>query len=118
MTNSTNPQIELVPCTNCGSLARKIELNLHDSIKIYDSISTVLFNRKPSGGKKILQMGKYGWEFHQDSKTWQERKRTIDISNNKYEEIITNPTIPFKREVSEKLSDHKNRGSDKMKKDK
>jgi hypothetical protein len=54
-------------------------------------------------------------EFHHDSKTWQERKRTIDIANNGYEEIIINPTIPYIREVSEKLSDHKNHGSFKNK---
>jgi hypothetical protein len=116
MINSANPQKEQALCANCGSLARKIELNFHDSIKIYDDTSIILFSRKSSGGKKILLKGKYGSEFHHDSKTWQERRRTIDIANNKYDEEIINPSLDFKGKKSELLSVHTDHGSAKTKK--
>ena len=99
------------PCPKCGSIERHTHLFLDDEVQIKDDTSMNLSTPKPAGGKKLLLKGKYGSELHHDSNTWQERNRTIDIANNNYNEVISNPATGFYKEVNENLSDHEDHGS-------
>ena len=96
-------------CPNCGTNKITIRLTLEDSVNVLDDIKLEKSTKKITGGKKILMTEKNGWELHHDTQTWQKRIRVVDIENGTYYEKIENVISGFKKEIKEKLSDHRNK---------
>jgi DNA-directed RNA polymerase subunit RPC12/RpoP len=87
---------EPIPCPKCGCRKRIVNLLFTEAINSpIDDSSIKGTIRKSTGGKKEIFSGKYGTEFHHDTKTWQERDRTIKKLDDTYYKQIKNTTLIF-----------------------
>ena len=96
-------------CPNCGTNKITMRLTLEDNVNVLDDIKLEKSTKKITGGKKVLMTQKIGWELHHDTQTWQKRERSVDVQNKTYYEKIENVISGIKKEIKEKLSDHRNK---------
>jgi hypothetical protein len=102
------PPENRVPCPDCGSLARRVDIRVEDTITIHDSLAIKV---KRGGKGKPVRTGKYGDSLHTLTGRWMHREMTVDRENDRYTERIVDPESgEVIRDVDERLSDHRGHG--------
>jgi hypothetical protein len=107
-----------MPCPTCGSLSRRIdldlesqqiELELRDNVGIHDILTT---KGKHGGKGKPYIEKKVGDDIQRKTGKWMKLERTIDHDNDWYEEVIVDPeTGRVVHRCAEPLSKHIGHGS-------
>jgi ribosomal protein S27AE len=101
------------PCPSCGSLARNFGASMQETLTLREKLG---LKHKRRGYKKPIYESISGDDLHRKSGEWNKLTREIDRENNRYREIIVNPTSgEVLRNVDEPLSEHTGRGSAKPK---
>jgi hypothetical protein len=102
-----------VPCPDCGSMARVIEVSF--SLTLESSASTG-FKHKRVGCKKPIAEGFSGKALFAKEQQLVDKERLIDREANRYREKVTDPaTGAVIHECDEPLDDHTGHGSAKPK---
>jgi predicted RNA-binding Zn-ribbon protein involved in translation (DUF1610 family) len=97
------------PCPSCGSLSRRFEANVVESIAIREKWGMKL---KALGTGKPVFESVSGSDYHRNTGQWNQIERVIDRGNDWYEEKIVNPeTGDVIHHCAEKLSNHTGHGS-------
>ena len=102
------------PCPKCGSLSRTFHVHIHETITMKSKLG--MKGRHAGGGKPYIEAVS-GDDLHRKSVKWMKLERTIDRENDKYHEIVTDPsTGEIVHECKEPLSEHRGHGAAKAKK--
>jgi len=102
-----------VPCRDCGSMARVIEVSVSDSLEFHDSLA---FKHKRPDYKKPIAEGVSGDAFFHNESKWVKKERLIDRQANRYRESVTDPaTGEVIHQCDEPLDQHTGHGSAKPK---
>lgn len=108
------PVNERIPCPKCGSISRKFHKSLHGKLTLKSKLK--MKGRHAGGGNPFIEKIT-GDDLHRKSNKWMKLRRTIDRENDKYHEIVTDPsTGKIIHECKEPLSKHQGHGSAKPKK--
>jgi DNA-directed RNA polymerase subunit RPC12/RpoP len=108
------PADNRIPCPKCGSLSRKFHKSLHGELTMKSKLK--MKGRHAGGGKPFIEKVT-GDDLHRKSNKWMRLERTIDRENNKYHEVVTDPsTGEITHECKEPLSKHRGHGAAKPKK--
>jgi PHP family Zn ribbon phosphoesterase len=103
------------PCPACGSLARTLNVHVQDVLTPTLREKIGLKHKHPDHKKPIYELVT-GDDLHRNSDQWNHLTREIDRLNNRYKEVILNPTTgEVIRSVDEPLTEHTGRGSAKPK---
>ena len=100
------------PCPRCGSKERNIVVSVRLEAKFYEGIRAKSF---PPNSRKF-EMDVQSGEFTSKSHRIVNKSRVIDRTRNIYSERILDEQGNVLRDVSEKLTDHKDHGSAKFNK--
>jgi hypothetical protein len=101
------------PCPICGSLVRHIAIHVEDTIAIHES--TRVQGRPGTGGKPFVDQI-VGDDLQRSTGRWMRRERVIDRTNDRYREVVTDPTTgEVVHECEEPLTDHQGHGHAKRK---
>lgn len=96
-------------CPSCGSTARSF---LHTVAVDVTSLVTLNYEGRRGGKGKPFVIGKLGVDLFVKLEKWVHLERVIDRANDRYKEVVTDPTS---KEVihrcEEPLSQHQNHGS-------
>lgn len=102
------------PCPECGSNSRTFHVHIHESITFREKLGMKARHR--GKGKPYLESIS-GDDLHRKSGKWMKLERTIDRENDKYHEVISDPSIgKIVHECEEPLSEHSGHGAAKNKK--
>lgn len=102
------------PCPKCGSTSRTFHVHIHESITLREKWG--MKARHGDKGKPYIESIS-GDDLHRESGKWMKLERTIDRENDKYNEIVTDPsTGEIVHECEEPLSEHRGHGAAKNKK--
>ena len=108
------PVDDRTPCPKCGSITRKFLKFLHGEITMKSQLK--MKGRHAGGGKPFIERVT-GDDLHRKSNKWMKLERTIDRENDKYHEVVTDPsTGEITHECKEPLSKHQGHGAAKSKK--
>ncbi len=103
-----------VPCPNCGSKQRSINVFVQEEMHLYTSIRAKSF----SHNSRKFNMDVVSGKIKNKEGKIVEKTRVIHRANNVYTEKIVDQQGNVLREVSERLTDHKGHGSAKLSKKK
>jgi DnaJ-class molecular chaperone len=97
------------PCPSCGSTARlfsqTIEVNVTPQV-------TLNYKGKRGGKGKPFIIGKLGADLFVKLQRWVHLERIIDRENDRYKEVVTDPTTKeIIHRCEEPLSQHQNHGA-------
>lgn len=109
------------PCPYCGSMEKTVEIRVHEKVtlNLKDRIREKVKNDSYRSKDKLRREFIRGDELHKKSGKWYKKVREIDKDSDQYKEVITDPeTGEITHECEEPLSEHRNHGSAKNKKDK
>jgi hypothetical protein len=98
----------LLSCPGCGSLTRHYSISVSDTAVIRESVK---YKAKHQGDKKPFQEGVAGVSHFKATDEWHDVQRTIDRTNNWYDEVVRGPNGEVIREVHEPLTEHVGRGA-------
>ena len=87
-------------------------MNFSETVSLNDWVNGKLKDKT----KKLTYIFRVGKSFFKKTRQWHNLERIIDKKNNIYKEFITNKSGRVIRDIEEPLSDHKGRGSAKLKK--
>ncbi len=108
-------KVERIPCPQCGSLVRQVEINVYDEGTAHEKIR---LTAKRPGIKRPIKEVISGDEFQISRKKWSLLERVFDRENdNYYEKVVDIETGEVYHECNEPLSEHLNHGSAKKKSD-
>src|SRR5665213_128619 len=97
------------PCPKCGGLSRTQCVSVAFGLGIHSLIG--IKGKRDGKGKPFIEQ-KIGDDLHRDSGKWKNREMLVDHENDRYKEkIVDKETGQIDREVEEPLSQHRNRGS-------
>jgi hypothetical protein len=100
------------PCPHCGSLKRRLDINIVEKIVPHDSLRAKGKHPKRTGKKKVGFESFSGDELHKKTRKWFKKERLVDHDNDRYMEKITDPvTGEVVRFCDEPLSQHQGHGS-------
>jgi hypothetical protein len=109
----STPVEQRQPCPGCGSLGRKVLIEVSDTITVHESVGLKV---RHEGERRPFRLGKYGDSLHRLSGKWNRREMTVDRENDRYtERVIDGETGEVIHDVDEPLSDHRGHGSAKDK---
>lgn len=107
------PVVARTPCPACRSTARTFNVHVQETLTLREKIG--LKHKRP-GHKKPIYESVSGDDLHRKSGQWNHLTREIDRENDRYKEVILNPTTgEVIRSVDEPLTEHTGRGSAKPK---
>jgi hypothetical protein len=103
------PVEERKPCPSCGSLSRKVEVTIQDTVTVREKLGVK--TRHGSTGKPFYEADS-GDDLHRKTGKWMKLERVVDRLKNWYREVIINPkTNEVVHKCEEPLSEHKGHGS-------
>jgi hypothetical protein len=103
------PVEQRAPCPECGSVKRKVLVEVSDTIEIHDIVA---IKARHDGERRPFREGKYGDGLHRDSGKWNTRVMTIDREADRYtERLVDGETGEVIHDVDEPLSEHRGHGS-------
>jgi hypothetical protein len=109
----TTLPVDRKPCPKCGSLARTLSDDVHESLTIREKIG---MKHKRPGHKKPIYESVSGDDLYRVTGQWSKLTREIDRQNDRYKELIVDPKSgKVIRHCDEPLSVHTGRGSAKPK---
>lgn len=101
------------PCPDCGSMARTIEVSVHETVTVRERLG--LKARHGVGGKPYAE-SVCGADLHRKSGKWMHLERVIDREKDVYKEVVKDPeTGAVVHECEEPLSKHQGHGTAKHK---
>ena len=104
-------------CNNCGANKKIINLYFSDKFpKMHESLSVKVKDRTKNSKKNPVLKFFKGHQIYVDTGEWVNKEQTIDTIQDKYYEHIETFDGKMIHHCSEKLSEHKNRGSAKFNK--
>lgn len=104
------------PCPKCGSTKKYMNASITDGIGLYDSWEAQAKDPRYPGKRKIRWETFVGWERCHKLQSMVYKTRTIDRSNDTYQETVTDPrTGEIIHHCEEPLSKHFGHGSAKPK---
>ncbi len=105
------------PCPACGSTARILEASIAEVVGVTDTLGFEQKRKgfKSGGRKRPVAEGIEGWCYSVSEQDWVHFTRFLDREQDHYRERIVTKDGRVLREVSERLSDHRGRGTAKFK---
>lgn len=106
-----------LPCPACGSIARILEASITEVVGFTDTIGFEQKRKdfKSGGRKRPVAEGIEGWSYSISEQDWVHFTRFLDRERDHYREKVVTKDGRVLRDVSERLSDHRARGSAKFK---
>ena len=99
-------------CPACGATARRIAVEIEETIHFSDSLRVKGSEPKPSGGKREFLDAFEGTEHSRALGRVVKKSRLVDRRANRYMERVVDPQSgDVLRDVDEPLTDHRGRGS-------
>ena len=106
------------PCPVCGSVGRIISLEINETVSLMDTLEFEQKRKgfKSGGRKRPVAEGIEGWSYSVSEQDWVHFTRFLDRERDQYREEVVTKDGRVLRDVSERLSDHRGRGTAKCKK--
>ena len=109
------PAKERRPCPTCGSLSRKFEITIQDTVIVREKLG-VKARHKPAG--KPFREITSGDDLHRKTGKWMHLERTVDRDNDLYKEVVKDPkTGEIVHMCEEPLTKHRGHGSAKKRRE-
>ena len=110
--DETAQQTERLPCPNCGSSLRHINVSVSDEIQIKEQMGMKAKDPTKPGKQKIRIEQLVGDDLHRNSGKWYKKVRVLDRENDRYfEEVVDPDTGKVIHRCEEPLSEHFGNGS-------
>lgn len=107
------PTDQRKPCPNCGSMARTINVSVHETVTVRERIG--MKARHGVSGKPYAESVS-GADLHRGSGKWMHLERVIDREKDEYKEVVKDPeTGAVVHKCEEPLSKHQDHGNAKYK---
>jgi len=108
---------ERIPCSNCGSILRNVDITVSETAKAYDSVRGKCKDPSRKSKDKLRADFFSGYEKQYSTGKIVKKTRIIDKDQDKYFEEVVDPEInEVIHRCEEKLSRHRGHGHAKTKK--
>ena len=100
---------EHAPCMQCGSMVRRVELDLHAEVQSHGMLT--LKARRGGHGRPFVEQW-VGASFRWATGQWVRLRRVVDRERDEYHEVVSDPsTGAVIHQTHEPLSQHQGHGA-------